>query len=254
MTSRQAGLGDPLDMALVPAAVADEVVDRDHRQAVLVRELPQLGRTLHRAVVVDDLDQHTRGGQPGQLGQVDGRLGVAAAHEHPALPVAQWEDVSGARQVPRLGRGVGQGACGVGAVGSADAGADAVARVDRDRVGGAQLVLVVRGHQRDLEPLEHVAGHRHADHAAGVADRERHQLGRGPGGGEDDVALVLTVLVIDDHDGLAGRDVGDGPLHRVEPDAHAGTSSRWGSPVSEVSTTVRLARHQTKNPMTTKTA
>ena len=37
--------------------------------------------------------------------------------------------------------------------------------------------------------------------------------------GEDDVALVLAVLVVDDDDGLAGRDVGDGALDAVE--AHA---------------------------------
>ena len=91
---------------------------------------------------------------------------------------------------------------------------DAVAGVDGDRVGRAQLVLVVRRHQRDLEPVEHVAGHRHADHAAGVPDGEGHQLGRRLGGGEDDVALVLAVLVVDDDDAPAGRDVGDRPARR----------------------------------------
>ena len=177
---RQPRLGDPLDVAAVPAAVADQVLDRDHRQAVLVGELAQLGPALHRAVVVDDLDEHAGGGQPGQAGQVDRRLGVAAADQHAALAVAQREDVPGTGQLPRLGRRVGQRARGVGAVGRADAGADAVAGVHRDRVGRAQLVLVVRGHQRDLEPLEHVARHRHADHAAGVADREGHQLRASP--------------------------------------------------------------------------
>src|SRR4051794_10532764 len=37
--------------------------------------------------------------------------------------------------------------------------------------------------------------------------------------GEDDVALVLPALVVDDHDRLACRDVGDRALDRVEPDA-----------------------------------
>ena len=64
-----------------------------------------------------------------------------------------------------------------------------------------------------------VGRHRHADHAAGVADRERHQLRRRLAGGEDDVALVLAVLVVDDDDGLAGRDVGDRALDGVEADA-----------------------------------
>ena len=39
-----------------------------------------------------------------------------------------------------------------------------------------------------------------ADVARGVADHERDQLGRGQLGGEDQVALVLAVLVVDDDD------------------------------------------------------
>ena len=35
------------------------------------------------------------------------------------------------------------------------------------------------------------------------------------GGGEDQVALVLAVLVVDDDDGRAGGDVGDGALDGV---------------------------------------
>ena len=263
VASGQARLRDPLDVALVPTAVAHEVLDRDHREPVLVGELPQLGAPLHRAVVVDHLHEDAGRGQSGQHGEVDGRLGVPAAHEHATLAVAQGEDVPGPGQLPRLRGRVGEGARRVGAVRGADAGADAVAGVHGDRVGRAQLVLVVRGHQRDLEPLQHVAGHRHADHAAGVADREGHQLRRRLRGGEDDVALVLAVLVVDDDHGPAGRDVGDGALDRVEPDpavggaggsgAHAATTSSVFS-VPLVSTTVRLARSQTTKPMTTKTA
>ncbi len=91
---RQPGLGDPLDEALVAAPVADQVLDRDHRQAVLVGELAQLRAALHGAVVVDDLDQDAGRGEPGEPGQVDGGLGVAAPDEHAALAVAQREHVA----------------------------------------------------------------------------------------------------------------------------------------------------------------
>ena len=111
------------------------------------------------------------------------------------------------------------------------------------------LSLVVRRHQRDLEPVEHVGRHRHADHAAGVADRERHQLRRRLAGGEDQVALVLAVLVVDDDDGLAGGDVGDRPLDGVEPDRRARScrspSSRLGLPRP------RAARQPHQKPQTT---
>ena len=225
---------------------------RDHRQAVLVGELAQLGRALHRAVVVDHLDEHAGRGQAGQGGQVDGRLGVPATYEHSPVAVAQREDVAGSGEVAGLGRRVGEHPGGVRPVGGADAGADAVLGVDRDRVGRAQLVLVVRRHQRDLEPLEHVAGHRHADHPAGVADGEGHQLRGRPGGGEDDVALVLAVLVVDDDHAPAGGDVLDGPLDGVQSDAHAVTFSR--AAVGVLAVVRALARIQTTNPTTTNTA
>ena len=81
--------------------------------------------------------------------------------------------------------------------------------------------------------------------------------GRRLGGGEDDVALVLAVLVVDDHDRLAGGDVLDGPLDGVEADALAGRSCRdrlVARRCRVVSATVRAARSHTKKPITTNTA
>ena len=215
---RQRGLRDAQDVGLGAAPVVHHLLDRDHLQAVLVAELPDRRRPLHAAVVVHDLHEHPRRGQPRHPGEVHGGLGVAAPVQHPALAVAQREHVAGARELPRLGRRVGQHAGGVRPVGGRDAGGDAVAGVHRDGVRRPQLVLVVRRHQRDLEPVEHLGRHRHADHAARVPDRERHQLGRRLARGEDDVALVLAVLVVHHDHGLARGDGGDRLLHGVEAD------------------------------------
>ena len=102
--SGQAGLGHAHHVKLVAATVADERLDGDHRQAVLVDERAQLGASLHRAVVVDNLDQHPRRRESGEFGQVDSCLGVAAADQHTALAVTQREDVAGAGELPGLGR------------------------------------------------------------------------------------------------------------------------------------------------------
>ena len=67
-------------------------------------------------------------------------------------------------------------------------------------------------HQRQLQLVEPLALDRQADHAARVADHERHRLGRDLLGRHDEVALVLAVLVVDDDDDLAARDRGDGVL------------------------------------------
>ena len=79
------------------------------------------------------------------------------------------------------------------------------------------LVLVDRVHRQQAEPVADLAGQRHAQVAGGVADHERDQFGRGLLGGEDQVALVLAVLVVDDDDRLARRDVGDRALDAVQP-------------------------------------
>ena len=124
---------------------------------------------------------------------------------------------TGPRQVVRRGRRVGQH-CMVRARSAALMPVLMPVRAStRDRVRGAHPLLVRADHQRDLEAVEVLAGHRHADVARGVAHHERDQLGRRLLGGEDEVALVLAVLVVDDDDGLAGGDVGDGALDRVEP-------------------------------------
>ena len=242
---RQPGLGDPLDQVLGAVAVPDQVVDRDHRQVVLVGERAQLRRALHRAVVVDDLDQDADRGQPRQPGQVDGRLGVAAPAEHAALAVAQREHVPGPGDLPGLGGRVGEHPGGVRAVPGADPRADAVAGVHRDRELRPHPVAVVRRHQGDLEPVEHLRRHRDADHPGAVPDGERHQLGGRLGGGEDDVALVLPLLVVDHHHRLPGCDVGDRAFDAVQMDAHTSASSSCGC-------SRREARNQTTNPQITR--
>ena len=52
-------------------------------------------------------------------------------------------------------------------------------------------------------------GDRHADQAAAVLGEEVDLLGSDELGGEDEVALVLAVLVVDQDDDLAGADRGD---------------------------------------------
>ena len=53
-------------------------------------------------------------------------------------------------------------------------------------------------------------------HAAGAADDEADQLRRRQLGGEDEVALVLPVRVVDHDHRAAGGDVGDGPVDAAE--------------------------------------
>ena len=136
--------------------------------------------------------------------------------------------MTGPGDVPRLGRRSRPATPdGVRAVGGADAGADAV---------GASTVTVYAVRSPVwLSPASSAAApagpdgrrHRHADDARGVADRERHQLGRrraaakmrSPSFSRSSSSTTTTAL--------PARDVGEGVLDAVQPEpCRAGSSGR----------------------------
>ena len=73
------------------APVGDEVADRAELQPVLAAEVLQLRQPGHGAVVVEDLAEDAGGVQAGELGEIDGGLGVAGAAQHAARLCAQRE-------------------------------------------------------------------------------------------------------------------------------------------------------------------
>ncbi len=252
----QPGLGNPFDERLGALPVGHQVGDRHQRQPVRVREPSQLGQPGHRPVVTDDLGDHAGRVQAGQPGQVDRRLGVPRTAQHPAVDRPEREHVARAGQLVGLGGRVDQHPDRPRAVGGRDAGADAVTCVDRHGVRRVLAVLVDVGHRRQLQPVQLGPLHGHADDARRVPHREREQRRCRLGRGEDEVALVLAVLVVDHHDSPAGRDVGDRPLDAVEADAcavgHARTSSGRGAVPPTGSPSVCAIRSQVTKPQTTK--
>ena len=172
-------------------------------------------------------------GQPGQPGQVDRRLGVPAA-----APARRPRGSAAGRRGP--GRVISHGSVAesastrtVWARSAAEMPVVTPSRASTEIVYAVRSRSLLCGVISGISSRSSIVGrHRHADHAAGVADREGHQLRRRLAGGEDDVALVLAVLVVDDDDGLAGGDVGDGALDAVEPDrrrrfAHGCSPRAW---------------------------
>jgi len=184
-------------------AVADQIGDGDHHQPVLVGHLDEVGDAGHGAVVVHDLADHPGRLQPGEGGEVDGRLGLSGALEHAPLAGAQREDVPRAEQVLRPGRRIDRGEDGGGAVGGGDAGRHLAAGLDRDREGGAEGGGVVLHHQRQVEVAAALLAERQADQPAAVLG---HEVDRRRGdllGRDGEVPFVLAVLVVDDDDDLA---------------------------------------------------
>ena len=104
----------------------------------------------------------------------------------------------------------------VRAVGGGDAGRHSLARLDGDGERRAEPRLVALRHLRQAELLAPLAGEAEADEPARV---RRHEVDRLVGGelrGDDEVALVLAVGIVDDDDHPAGADVLDRLLDRRE--------------------------------------
>lgn len=253
----QPDLGLAADGGLGAAAVGDQVLDGDDRQAVLAGERDQFGQAQHPAVLAGDLDDGSGRAQSREAGEVDGGLGVAVAYEYAAGAGAQRKDVAGADEVGGLGGAAREQLERGGPVGRRDAGAHSVGGrgVDGDGERRLHRLGVVLDHLREAEPVQFVALHGGADQSAAFAHHEGDDLGGRLLGGDDEVALVLAVLVVDDHDGAAGRDVGDGLFDRVEHGvlellgavkdrcrAHAGAPSSAGRASS------RERSHQSRSP------
>ena len=145
---------------------------------------------------------------------------MARADQHAAIAGAQRKDM------PRRGDIGGGFPCvdghgdGARAVMGGDAGADALARLDRHGKGGLVAGRVVGGHQRQAQRIDAGTGQGQADQPAPMGGHEVHGFGRGHLRGDDQIALVLAVLVIDkdEHAPVAGilDDILDG-TDRVAP-------------------------------------
>ena len=197
---------DPFDRVLGVQAMPDQVLDRTDLQPVLARERLELGPARHAAVGIEDLDQHPRRLQACEQRQVAGRLGVPRPVEYATGLRLQREDMPGLRQVFRRRIRPDRGADRVRAVVRRDAGGDALGGLDADREVGAVRRRVVAHHRWQAELAAALARQRQADQPARVGHHEVDIRGLHQLRGHDQVALVLAVLVVHDHDHAAGAD------------------------------------------------
>ena len=122
-----------LDQFFPRLAVGDEVGDRDPADIVLLRERLDLRADHDRAVVIGELADDGDGRQLGEFAEVDRRLGVARAHQHPALLGDEREHMAGANEIGGAHVGVGERAHRVAALFGGNAGRQPVARRRRKR-------------------------------------------------------------------------------------------------------------------------
>ena len=213
--AREVDVGDLMHEVLRALAVLDERLDRDHVEAVLLGEFLEARRAHHVAVIVHDLAAEARRIKAREAREVRRRLRVAGAAQHAALDRAQREDVARAAEGRRLCLRVEQLLDRVAALEGRDARLRVVG-VDGDGEGRLVVVRVVGDHLADVERVEALAVDWRADEALGVRRHEVDVLRRDRLGGDDQVALILAVLIVDDDDHLSVLDVFDGLFHRCK--------------------------------------
>ncbi len=132
---------------------------------------------------------------------------MPGADQHAAVLRDEREDVARRHDMLRpLGR-IDRHRDGARAVGGRNAGGDPVLRLDRGGEGGFVPGAVVPAHQLQAKLLHAGLGKRQADEPAAVLRHEVDRIRRRHLRGDDEVALVLPVLVIDqdEHPAVARR-------------------------------------------------
>ena len=139
---------------------------------------------------------------------------MTGPYQHAAIARCQREDVSWRHDVV-CGLGRIDGHCnGARAVAGGDAGRDALASLNGKGEGRAETAVVLACHGLELELVGACPTKGKTDQAARMGRHEVDLGGRGELGGNDDVALVLAIVGIDQDVGTAVDGVLDDILDR----------------------------------------
>ena len=117
---------------------------------------------------------------------------------------------------------------GMGTIVSRDARGDAFGGLDRQREIGPLSAIGVADHQRQAQLRAALARERQADQPTPEAGHEIDVLGPHALGRHDQVALVLAVLIVHDHDHASGAQLGQDFLDRIEAAGAAGSARSRG--------------------------
>ncbi len=213
---RQFEFRDAVQQFLRAPAIRDKVLDGDELEAVAFGEFDEPVEALHGAVFGHDLADDAGRVQPGQTREIDGCFRLPRAHQHAAVARAQRKRVSGAKQIARTSRRIEQCLNRRGAIVRRNSRGRAAARFNRNRECRFVHRAIFGNHLRQMQLVQALADHRNANQAARVLAHEIDRFGRHHLCGHYQVAFVFAILVVQHDDHLAGADVLDRVLDRVE--------------------------------------
>ena len=208
--------GNALDAVFVFKAIANEIGNGAHLQAMGLGKLLKVGAACHGAVFIENLDDHRSRRAARQARQVTAGLGVSGAGQHATGLRHQREDMPRLDQVFGTGIGLDGGAHGLGAIVRGNAGGHPFGRLDRHREIGRERTGVVVDHERQAQRPALFLAQGQADQAPAETGHEvdvfwAHGVGR-----HDQIAFVLTVFIIHEDDHATGLELFDQLGRRVE--------------------------------------
>ncbi len=207
---RDGAFGDALEMTFVLKAVADQVCNRDHQEAVSLAERNQVGYPRHGAVLIHNLADDSCWDEACDAGEIDGGFGLAGADEDSTFSGTKWEDVTRTGEIVGCGGGIDCDTDGVRSISCGDAGCDAFARLDALGEGSAKARGIVLGHGAETKVVGSFFREGKADEATAEASHEVDCFGGNKFSCEGQVAFVFAIFIVDDDDHLAAAKRRDG--------------------------------------------
>jgi hypothetical protein len=187
-----------------------ELGDGDEGKAVFLGETLELGPPSTRAILAENLTNHSGWYEAGKASEINGRLGVPHTLKHASLARTKWGHVARTAQIGRNSLGIDRDTNGFGAILSAHPrrNTKALVRIDTDRECSTIFVGIDLALLSELEVVGAFPRKRETNPAARLADHEVDHLGRDKLRRADEIAFVLAILIVGDDDQLAGLDVG----------------------------------------------
>ena len=178
--------------------IGDEVADGADLEAVGAGEIHEIVEAGHGPVLAHDLADDAAGVEAGEARNVDRRLGMAGADEDAAGPRDQRENVAGGDDGVVAVTGVDRDRDGAGAVGGADSVVmPSFASIETVKAVSLRLRLVRVIGSRPSWSARSLVRARQMRPAA-VAGHEIDRIGRRHLRGDDEVALILAIFVVDE--------------------------------------------------------
>jgi hypothetical protein len=197
------------DQCFFGEAVFDDLLDAAHADAVFGAQGFEIIHASHLAVWPDDFDDDGGGSQPSQFAQIDRPFGLSCSRQNATFAGAEWVDVAGTDEVVGAAGGIAEHLNRLDSVCGRNPRANTVPRVTVNAHGkrsGSKRCVHLRLWS-EVESITILASHGdaqipRADPCHEIDGSDVDMFGR-----DDEVALVLAALIVDEHNWLASTEI-----------------------------------------------